>query len=175
MKGAVDIGYAMRHTNVLYAPDRRIDTFGDTRFNFRIVSELLDKVGVCRIRSGWVEAARPRIIRPADMSGIEMEGFTSRASEFFEWMKASGFAMSSLFKYGFHFSRSDVYEEQVHDDLSVVSERVVQEALDSGDPLRTVIVGVDDAWEVSLLRFIVEMIQQSYEINKFDFNRRGLL
>lgn len=175
MDSFADIDYALRQTKILYAPDRRIDTFGDTRFNFRIVSELPDSVSVCRVRSGWVEAARPRILRPADMCGIEMDGFTSAASRFFEWMKENGNATPTLFQYGFRFSRSEVYEEQVHDDFLIVSDRVVQEALSSGDPLRAVISGVDDSWEVSLLRFMVEMIQQSHETNIFDFRRRGML
>ena len=38
-----------------------------------------------------------------------------------------------------------------------------------------VIAGVDDTWEISLLRFTVEMIQKSSGINIFDFKRRGLL
>lgn len=29
-----DIQYALESTNILYVPDRRIDTFGDTRFSF---------------------------------------------------------------------------------------------------------------------------------------------
>ena len=51
----------------------------------------------------------------------------------------------------------------------------MQEARSSGDPFRAVIHGVDDDWELSLLRFMVEMIQKSHEINIFDFKRRGLL
>ncbi len=171
----VDIDYAMRHTKVLYAPARCIDTFGDTRFNFSMVSELQDVVGECRIRSGWVEASRPRILRPADMVGVEMDGFSPGIARIFEWMKEKGIVAPSMFKYGFRFSRSDVREELVHDVFPVVSERVVQDALDSGNPLRAVISGVDDAWEASLLRFMVEMIQQSHEINIFDFKRRGML
>jgi hypothetical protein len=38
-----------------------------------------------------------------------------------------------------------------------------------------VIEGVDDAWEISLLRFMFEMVQKSGEINVFDFKRKGLL
>lgn len=165
----------MRHTRVLYVPDRRIDSFGDTRFNFRLVTEPMDEVGVCRIRSGWVEAARPRILRPADLRGIETEGFGADAARFFEWMEAQGARMQALFQYGFRFGRSDVQEELVHDSLPEVEERVVKDALSSGDPFRAVIAGVDDAWEVSLLSFMMEMIQQSHEINFFDFRRRGLI
>lgn len=169
------IEYAMRHTRVLYVPDRRIDSFGDTRFNFRLVTEPMDEVGVCRIRSGWVEANRPRILRPADLRGIETEGFGADAARFFEWMEEQGARLQALFEYGFRFGRSDVSEELVHDSAAEVTDRVVQESLSSGDPFRAVIAGVDDAWEVSLLYFMLEMIQKSHEINIFDFRRRGLI
>lgn len=169
------IEFAMRSTRVLYVPDRRIDSFGDTRFNFRLVSEPMDEVGVCRIRSGWVEANRPRILRPTDLRGIETEGFSAEAARYFEWMEAQGARLRILFEYGFRFGRSDINEELVHDSLAEVTDRVVKEALSSGDPFRAVIAGVDDAWEVSLLHFMLEMIQKSHEINIFDFRRRGLI
>ena len=63
----------------------------------------------------------------------------------------------------------------MHDSYQEVEDRVVREALSSGDSFRAVVAGVDDAWEVSLLSFMLEMIQQSHEINVFDFRRRGLL
>lgn len=169
------IEYAMQNTRVLYAPDRRIDSFGDTRFNFYLITELMDEAGVCRIRSGWVEAARPRILRPADMRGVEIEGFGGDASRFFDWMQAHGAQLKFLFEYGFRFSRSDVHEECVHDELAEVADRLVRDAMSSGDPFRAVVAGVDDAWEVSLLSFMLEMIQNSHEINIFDFRRRGLI
>lgn len=167
--------YAMRHTRVLYVPDRRIDSFGDTRFNFRMITEPMDQAGVCRIRSGWVEANRPRIVRPADLRSIEMEGFGADAARFFEWMREHGARIQALLEYGFRFGRSDVSEELVHDSSAEVADRVVTEALSSGDPFRAVVCGVDDAWEISLLYFMLQMIQQSHEINVFDFRRRGLL
>lgn len=169
------IEYAMQHTRVLYVPDRRIDSFGDTRFNFRLITEPMDEAGVCRVRSGWVEANRPRILRPADLRGIETEGFGADAARFFEWMESHGARMRALLEYGFRFGRSDVSEELVHESAREVEDKLVRESLSSGDPFRAVIAGVDDAWEVSLLCFMLEMIQQSHEINIFDFRRRGLI
>lgn len=175
MMDDADTTYALQNTHVLYVPDRRIDTFGDTRFNFRLLSEPMDSVGHCRVRSGWVEARKPRIIRPADMRGVEVEGFGADAARFLEWMAERGAQLQALLKYGFQFGRSDVNEEYLHEDIREVSDRVVHEAVNSGDTYRAVIRGVDDAWEVSLLYFMIEMIQQSHEINIFDFKRRGLL
>ncbi len=166
---------ALRNTRILYVPDRRIDTFGDTRFNFCLISEPLDEVGCCRVRRGWVEASRPRILRPSDLRGIETEGFGPDAKRFFEWMEEHGARMQALLKYGFHFGRSEVQEEYLHEDRREVADRVVRDALESGDSFRAVILGVDDAWEVSLLCFMLKMIEDSHEINIFDFKRRGFI
>ena len=53
-----NIQYAMETTRVLLEPDRRIDTFGDTRFEFQLLSELMDRAGEVRVRTGEVEAMR---------------------------------------------------------------------------------------------------------------------
>ena len=47
-----DIHYALETTEVLHEPDRRIDTFGSTSFEFHLVSELMDDVSQVRVRSG---------------------------------------------------------------------------------------------------------------------------
>ncbi len=135
----------------------------------------MDEVGSTRVRAGWVETGRPRIYRPENLRGIETEGFSREAHRFFDWMQEHGARLQALLHYGFQFKRSEVQEELVHEDVRAVSDRVVQEALHSGDSLRAVILGVDDVWEASLLRFMLEMVQQSHEINIFDFRRRGLL
>lgn len=171
----VSVEYAIRHTRTLYVPDRRIDTFGDTRFNFILLSEPPDVVGHCRIRSGWVEAGRPRILRPSGLNRVEVEGFGEEAQRFLEWMYAHGAAIRALLKYGFTFSRSEVRVEYLHESIAEVADRVVKDALQTADSYRAVVQGVDDAWELSLLGFMLEMVQKSHEINIFDFKRRGLI
>ena len=170
-----DIQYALESTNLLYVPDRRIDTFGDTRFSFLLVSGLMDDSNVTRIRSGWVEAEKPKIIRPDMYKQIEMDGFGDDARQFFDWLARHGAALQTLLQYGFQFRRSEVTEELVHEPFEAVKGRLVDEVRASGDPLRAVVEGVDDAWEVCLLKFTVEMVQKSHEINIFDFRRKGLL
>ena len=172
---AGNIPYAIAHTEVLYVPDRRIDTFGETRFNYRLITEPMDEVGAARVRSGWVEAHRPRIVRPMPPDSVELEGFSPAAARVVDWLRSTEGSMCAWFKYGFRFSRSEVLVETVHEDSREVADRIVKDALESGDSFRAVIRGVDDAWEVSLLRFMMEMIQQSHEINAFDFHRRGLI
>ena len=174
MHSSDSIQYALEATNVLYEPDRRIETFGTTRFTFLLLSELMDTAGQVRIRTGEVEATRPQIVRPEPYQSFETEGFGEEAAKFFEWMKENGHDLAFL-KYGFQFRQGNVSEELVHDSMEAVRERVLDEARRVGDPMNAVIEGVDDAWEISILRFTFDMVRQSYGINEFDFRRRGLL
>ena len=45
-----DIQYALEFTQILLEPDRRIDTFGSTSFEFHLISELMDSVNETRVR-----------------------------------------------------------------------------------------------------------------------------
>lgn len=168
------IQYAMENTHVLREPDRRIDTFGVTRFKFTIISELMDSVGKIRVRSGEVEAQKPQIIKPNAYNNVELEGFEQKANEFLAWLKEKGLE-PVFFQYGFSFRRTEANEELVTDHIENVKQRVLDAAYEKDDPMMAVIEGVDDAWEVGLLKFAIEMIEKSKKINKFDFKRRGLL
>ncbi len=170
-----DIRYAAEMTRVVYEPDRRIDTFGDTRFNFLLLSELMDDVDVVRVRRGWVEAEKPKIIRPSVYNEISTEGFSGEAKRFFDWLSKNGPGFLTLLEYGFKFKRSEVSEEILHEPLDSVRGRLLDQVRNGEDTFMALIEGVDDAWEVSLLKFTVEMIQKSHEINIFDFKRKGLL
>ena len=173
-----DIQYALEMTKVLREPDRRIDTFGETRFEFQLISELMDRTGEIRLRTGEVEAMRPRILRPDAYRQIELEGFNdsarARLVAMVDKFREQGKDLAFL-QYGFQFKRGQVQEEIIHDSMDAVRERVLEDIRRTGNPARAVIEGVDDAWEVSILKFSFEMILRSHEINAFDFKRRGML
>lgn len=173
-----DIQYALATTKVLHEPDRRIDTFGETRFEFQLISELMDEVGRVRIRSGEMDAQRPRIMRPEAYRDVELDGFDdetrARFDQMLEKFRSEGRDMAFL-QYGFRFRRGKIHEEIVHEPIEQVRERVLEDLRKSGNPALAVIEGVDDTWEISILKFSFEMIMRSQEINAFDLKRRGLL
>ena len=173
-----DIHYALETTRVLREPDRRIQTFGETRFEFQLISELMDRPDEVRIRTGEVEAQRPRILRPDAFREIELDGFNPSARARFDKMveqfRSEGKDLAFL-QYGFQFRRGEVHEEIVHENIEAVRERVLEDIRHSGNPSLAVIEGVDDAWEISILKFAFEMILRSHEINAFDLRRKGLI
>ncbi len=169
-----DIQYALETTEVLHEPDRRIDTFGSTSFEFVLITELMDSVDRVRVREGRINAERPRIMTPDAMREMKFEGFGEQAEQFEDWVRAN-IERFKFLQYGFQISRTDLSETIVHEPFDTVSGRVVDEVFRSGNPLKAVIGGVDDVWEISLLRFTLEMVASSHETNAFDLKRRGLL
>jgi hypothetical protein len=174
MLSEFDFQYAIENTQVLYEPDRRIDTFGTTQFEFNMVSELMDKVNMTRIRSGKIEAQKPLILKPDGFDNWDFENFSEEGQAFGAWLKQN-MKNLALLRYGFHLKRTEISEEVVHEPIEAVSNRLVEETRASGNPMRAIIHGVDDTWEISLMKFTVEMIEKSHNINIFDFKRRGLL
>lgn len=174
MHSEFDFQYAMENTRVLHEPDRRIDTFGSTQFEFQLVSELMDRANVSRVRNGRIRAEKPLILKPNAVDEWSFEGFGENGEAFGQWVKEHMKNLAIL-RYGFNFARSDIQEELVHEPFQAVCDRLLEDQRISGNPLRVIIHGVDDTWEISLLRFTFEMIEKSHNINIFDFKRRGLL
>ena len=169
-----DIQYAFDATQVIHEPDRRIDTFGTTRFEFHLITELMDNVGEVRVRNGIMNAERPQILKPDPYEDLSFEGFGEQAEAFADWFKRHSTDLS-LVQYGFSFKKDGVSESLVHDPYPVVRDRIVERVVSKGDPMSAVIYGIDDAWEICLLKFTVELIKGSRDTNLFDFKRRGLL
>lgn len=174
MPSEFDFQYAIENTQVLHEPDRRIDTFGSTQFEFNLVSEMMDSVNMTRVRSGRIEAQKPLLFKPDSFDNMDFENFGDQGHAFGAWLKEH-MKNIALLRYGFHLKRTDISEEIVHEPIKEVCDRLVEETRASGNPMRAIICGVDDTWEISLMKFQIEMIEKSFNINKFDFKRRGLL
>ena len=169
-----DIHYALETTRVIREPDRRIDTFGATAFEFFLVTELMDSIGQVRIREGRIEASKPQILRPDAFTEMSFEGFGDQAGAFADWMKREGIELDVI-RYGFSFTKADIKESLVEDSFETVCDRLKDRIESGNNPLAAVIKGVDDTWEICLLKFTIEMIEKSRGTNVFDFKRKGLL
>jgi len=169
-----DYEYIMDQTKVLYEPDRRIDTFGETKFKFQLVSELMDSVNEVRIREGVIDAAKPLIINPSIPPSVELDGFSAEAQDFFDSI-SNKLKDLKLLQYGFSIRALDVKSEVVSESYESVQGKLTNEAKRLGDPMLAVIAGSDEGWEISLLKFTLEMTAQSFGINHFDLKRKGLL
>lgn len=169
-----DIEYAAENTQVIVAPDRQIATFGSTRFRFYLISEMMDRANEVRVRDGHIHAERPQILTPDRLSRLLLEGFGEKAERYVAQLRERMQNMAVL-RYGFQFRKSDVVERTMRESLDSVVERTKAAVQNSDEPLSAVIQGVDDAWEVCLLKFTIDLIERSSGGNMGDLRQRGLI
>ena len=169
-----DFQYAVENTRVILAPEQQIATFGSTSFRFYLISELMDRVNEIRVRDGQIHAERPQILAPDYYYRLLLDGFGDKAHEYVDQLRdrVRDFA---VLRYGFQFRKTDVTENTVRDSLEAVIERTRRKVEHADEPLSAVIQGVDDAWEVCLLKFTIDLIQRSSGTNLGDFRKRGLI
>jgi hypothetical protein len=168
-----DFQYAIENTRVILAPERQIATFGSTSFRFYLISELMDQANEIRVRDGRIHAERPQILTPEHYCRLLLEGFGDKAEKYVEMLRERTRDMAVL-RYGFQFRKTDVVENRVRDTMEAVVERTRRQ-VEHEEPLSAVIQGVDDAWEVCLLKFTIDLIERSSGGNMGDFRRRGLV
>lgn len=167
-----DVQYALDNTKVIVSPERRIETFGATSFHFYLVTELMDRANEVRIRDGKIQADRPQILTGENFAKLTLEGFGEKAQKFADLLQTRH---AALLKYGFQIRKDDLAENLVHDSIEAVLNRVTNQIPEALRSNSAIIQGVDEGWEVCLLKFTVEMIQQSAGRNIQDFRRKGLL
>jgi hypothetical protein len=169
-----DFQYAIENTQVILAPERQIATFGSTSFRFYLISELMDRVNEVRVRDGRIHAERPQILTPEHYCRLLLEGFGDKAERYVEQLRERARNIAVL-RYGFQFRKTDVTEKTTRDSIDTVIARTKSQVEHSEEPLSAVIQGVDDAWEVCLLKFTIDMIERSSGGNLGDFRKRGLI
>lgn len=169
-----DFQYAIENTRVILAPERKIASFGSTSFRFYLISELMDQVNEIRVRDGQIHAERPQILTPEHYCRLLLDGFGEKAQRYVDQLR-DHLRDVAVLRYGFQFKKTDVNENTVRDTVEAVIERTKSKVERSDEPLSAVIHGVDDAWEVCLLKFTIDMIERSTGGNLGDFRRRGLI
>ena len=78
-------------------------------------------------------------------------------------------------KYGIQFRKTDVVENIVHSPVKEVLGRLNDVVDKNEEAFSAIIQGVDEGWEVCLLKFATDMIQDSAPENINDWRRRGII
>ncbi len=166
--------YALENTRVALPPGRKIDTFGDSILHYYLLTEDMDQTNLSRVREGRIETHRPTIITPHSMGQLLLEGFGERARDFADWLQKQP-QLGGLLKYGFSIKKDELQTYDVHENLETLEPKMRDIAQSRGNPLATVLVGVESGWEVSLLKFMIDYVLASAPGNIDDFRKRGLL
>ncbi len=159
---------------MIVPPERSIETFGSTTFRFVLVSELMDEVDQVRVRDGQIEAERPRLLSPHHFDKMLLDGFSDDTHEFSGWLRKQG-ADLKFMRYGFQFRKTDLSEEVIHEPMEAVIGRLTGDFKEKHTPFSGLIEGVDDTWEICILKFTMDLIRRSASDNLGEWKRRGFL
>jgi len=168
MNADARIKYAIEHTKVIRFPRQSLATFGNTIIYYYVVTELTENVNV--VREGNVIAQRPRIVTPYYLT--RLEGFSEQAYKYFQAMSAKFPDEPGIFyRYKNEPKEMNIVSETIAKLINKLNERIEEE----NNPLSTIIKGIEELWDVSLMIFIYELTRKSIYDNVIDFQRRGSL
>jgi len=159
-----DFWYAVNNTEIVVAPSRHLETFGNTLINYYLVGELMDSVTQVRVREGRMQALRPQIVTPSSYSNMVLEGFGEQAEKYLEWLRNNEDHVRIL-RYGYTLKQEAFSEQVITDNVDAVLERVKKDVAAKNDPFSAVVKGVDQPWDVCLVRLFWQVIQNSAQTN----------
>jgi len=159
------IKYVIEKTVVLKPPKKLLASFDATTIHYYIltVPMYLDFEGRSEesetvVREGRIVCQKPKLITPSYM--LRVEGFSGEARKAFE-MLAEEDSDLAMILYGFKFRKDSERMDIVSSSLESVAKRISRDIDRRRDPYSAVIKGVDEFWDVSLSKFIQEMVDDS--------------
>jgi len=166
---------AVSRTQVVKAPHQYLHTFGVTRLQYFIVTEPVYKEvapgpSEAVIRQGVVTAERPQVVTPAYMA--QLDGFGDDAKAYFNSLALRHGANAPGLLY--HYKNEPGEMEIVEGAAVEVAQRVSSRLKDESNNLSVVMLGVDELWDVSLLKFIYEYTAASVAGNVEELQSRRL-
>ena len=162
------IKYALEHTELVRAPQQSLSTFGSSIIDYYVVTELVGNLSV--VRDGKVVAERPKIVTPTYLANVE--GFSEQAKKYIAMIAQERPHESGIFyRYKNEPKGMNVVSEPARQVISKLSTQIEEER----NPLSTIIKGVEEVWDVSLLMFIYELTTKSVRTDVAEFSRRGFL
>ncbi len=172
-KDFIDIWYAAKTTQIVYMPPKVIETFGETKVLYTLISEDMDNPTRLNLRSGQVTAERPRIITPHYYREKTVENWGPDAQRYFDEVMSKN-DQARFLQYGLRFMKQDFNCQSVSGNVGDVAEQAARDAQDDLETVRGVVIGNDDTWEVSLMFFITRLVEKSLPYNARDIDARGL-
>ncbi len=168
------IQQAVSQTEIVRLPSSRLATFGTTNIQYYLVTEPVyaerGQNDEAVVREGKVIAERPRIVTPYYLANLD--GFGNDARKYFDMLtQQEGAATPGIF---YAYRNELLHTSIVSESADSVVTRLADEIDRRADPLTTLIRGLDELWDVSLMKFIFEVTRQSVSGNLREMGQYGL-
>ncbi|MBU1864229.1 MAG: hypothetical protein KKH94_11240 [Candidatus Omnitrophica bacterium] len=148
---------ALKGTEIVRLPIKRLLTFGSTRFDYIFLSPSLVNQGDTAVRKGKLDVDRPTLFLPKDAPTFE--GFDSdtgggiKSEQLTSFFYARGVRFPSL-QY-----RNEPYELDVFEGSLAKAEKAFNDEIRRKENLSTgIVIGSDVSWQFSVLLLACHMI-----------------
>ena len=169
----LDFRYAVANTEILVPPSGTLETFGNTILGYVLVCETMDSVDRCRVRTGRMKLARPQIVTPAAYSEMLLEGFGDEARKYAKWLAEHEDSVRIL-RYGYTLRSESYCEQTVGRPLADVVADARRDVESRDDPYLALVQGVDEPWDVCLVRLFWDVVSRSARKNFEEMAERRL-
>lgn len=172
------IRYAFEHTEILRRPEQLISTFGSSVIHYYVLtepvySEFTKNDLETVVREGKVSWFQPKLLTPNYM--FRIEGFSREAKNAFEDL-ASQYPDLAGILYKFKVNKELDEMNFVSSPWLTVAENINKEIDKKRDSLCAIIKGVAGLWDVSLSKFILDMMIRSVYLAQIpDFKKKGFV
>ena len=172
------LAHAAENTIVVRSPRQALATFGTTTIRYYLVTEPaygeLAPAGSTPeavVREGTVRAERPQVVTPYYLS--RHEGFGEHAQEYLDYLlKEYGPDTPGLL---YSYKNEAMETSIVSGTPQEVSSRIAGRLDREQRVLEAVVRGVDELWDVSLMKFIYDLTNSSVSGHVSDLSAQGLL
>ena len=176
MEAEERIQYTVDHTEIVRPPKQSLASFGVTNIYYYLVtepvySELLCEVEETVVREGRVIAERPKIVTPYYLLNL-FEGF-EHGEEYAQYMlrRYGPHEPGLLYRYKNEPGEVNILSSPLESVIYNLNRKIDSE----GNPLAAIIKGIDEMWDVSLMKFIHELTRDSLSSNVREMGVRGFL
>lgn len=159
------IKQVIENTEIIKQPDKLLASFDSTTIHYYMLSvpmylEFEGKSSEAEtvIREGRIIWQKPKVITPSYM--LRVEGFSGEARKAFEMLAEEDRELAMIL-YGLRLSRDFEKMDIVSNSLASVAKNISDDIKKRRDSFSAIIRGVDEFWDVSLSKFIQEIVTRS--------------
>ena len=168
---------AIEQTYVVKFPKQHLATFGITNLDYFVVTEPIytaidsqKKNLETVVRKGKVVAEQPSLVTPT--YALNLRGFSESAYNYMRQVSDEHGPNSPGIFYQYKNQPENL--DIMSGIPAEVGSRISSELSENKNELSVVIVGVDEFWDVALMKFIYEFTASSAAFNAKEMNARGL-
>ena len=172
------IRYAFKHSKILKWPKQLLSSFGSSEIHYHVLTEPVYQEFAkgeveTVVREGKVSWYRPQLLTPEYI--LRIEGFSDEAKKALLSIANEMPDLASIL-YRFNFKREVDSMIFVSGSLESVADKIARDIDKKGDNLSAIVMGVGDLWDISLSKFILDMMSRSAHQSQFpELRKRGLI